>query len=244
MAKHPMITKEHFTPDEFAELLDHSLLKTYITQKDLEIFCDDLKEYHIKYCSVNSYWVPDAVKLLKGTGYQVGVAVAFPTGKFLTEMKCAELELSLKQGAAFFDAVIDVGAIREKNYEKALRDMEAMVKVGLKYNAPGKAIIETCYLTDEEIVQAALCAREAGMDYVKTSSGFAIGPTKNGVNTLTNEHEIRLLKDTVGDDVGVKASSGVYTYETALSFIHAGAQRIGTASAPELIRQCAAYKPR
>ena len=159
-------------------------------------------------------------------------------GRISPEIKAAELALSIKQGAAFYDVIGDIAAIKEHNWDRFMRDMEACQKVAVPLGIPGKVIIETCYLTDAAMIQAAKCAVEAGMDYVKTSSGFAPTPYKNATQ-CTNTYEIRLLKDTVGPDVGIKASSGCDCFDTALKYIKAGATRIGTDIAPQLVAECA-----
>jgi len=236
--QHHEIDTTRMTPKEFAKTLDHSFLKTFFTNRDLDIFCDDLKNYCIKYCSVSSITVPDAVKRVKGTDIQVGAAIGFPMGRFCPEIKAAELELAIRQGAAFYDMIGDIPAIKERDWDRFLRDMGIVQKVAIKHEVPGKVIIETCYLTDEEMVKAAQLAVEAGMDYVKTSSGFAPGTYKRAIQD-TNIYEIRLLKDTVGPDVGIKASSGCNCYDTALAYFKAGATRIGTDIAPQLVAECA-----
>lgn len=236
--QHHEITDLNLSPQEFARTLDHSFLRTYFTDRDLDIFCDDMKNYFLKYCSVSSGTVAETVKRLKGTDIQVGAAIAFPFGRFCPEIKAQELELSIQHGAAFYDMVVDVAAIKEHNWDRLRFDMETVQKVARKYDAPGKAILETCYLTDEEMIKAAQIAVEVGMDYVKTSSGYAPGPYKRATQD-TNIYEIRLLKDTVGPDVGVKASTGCTSFDIALAYFKAGATRIGTDIAPQLVAECA-----
>ena len=171
--QHHEIDVTKLTPEAFAKTLDHSFLKTFFTKRDLDIFCDDMKNYSLKYCSVSSITVPDAVARLKGTDIQVGAAIGFPMGRICPEIKAAELELAIRQGASFYDVIGDISAIKEHDWDRFMRDMEAVQKVARPLNIPGKVIIETCYLTDAEMVKAAQCAVEAGMDYIKTSSGFA-----------------------------------------------------------------------
>lgn len=236
--QHHELTDFNLKPQDFAKMLDHSFLRTYFTCRELDIFCDEMKNFYLKYCSVSSGTVAETVKRLKGTDIQVGAAIAFPFGRFNSEIKAIELEQSFKDGALFYDMVTDVAAIKEHDWDRFRFDMEACQKVARKYNAPGKAIIETCYLTDDEMVKAAQCAVEVGMDYVKTSSGYAPGPWKRETQN-TNTYEIRLLKDTVGQDVGVKASSGCTSYDIALAYLKAGATRIGTDIAAELVSECA-----
>ena len=242
--QHHEIDTTKMTPQDFAKLLDHSFLKTFFTKRDLDVFCDDMKNYSLKYCSVSSSTVADAVKRLKGTDIQVGAAIGFPMGRICSEIKAAELELAIRHGAAFYDMIGDIAAIKEHDWDRFMQDMETVQKVAIPNKIPGKVIIETCYLTDAEMVKAAELAVEAGMDYVKTSSGFAPAPYKTAVQN-TNIHEIRLLKDAVGPDVGIKASSGCECFDTALAYIKAGATRIGTDIAPQLVAECALrYKHR
>jgi deoxyribose-phosphate aldolase len=239
--KYPTIKKDHFTPDELAALLDHSLLRCDHTKRDLEFFCGELKEYNIKYCCVNSGYVADAVKLLKGTDIHVGTSIAFPIGQIPTEIKVAELERAIKDGCTEFDFVANVAALKIGDYDTVKREFEALQKVGAKYGIPGKAIIETCFLNDDQMREAGRLVRETGLEFIKTSTGFAKGNFKNETY-FTNVDEINLLKEAVGLDVGVKASSGATSYEIVLAYFKAGASRIGTHMAPALIRECAAYK--
>lgn len=241
MPKYPVITKDSFTPDEFAALLDHSLLRTDHTKRDLEVFCAEMKEYNIKYCCVNSGYIADAVRLLKGTDIHVGTTVAFPIGQMPTEIKVAELELAIRNGCTEFDFVANVAALKTGDYDTVKREFEALQKVGAKHGILGKAIIETCFLNDEQMREAGRLVRETGLEYIKTSTGFAKGEFKNETY-VTNVDEIKLLKEAVGLDTAVKASSGATSYEVAVTYFKAGAQRIGTHMAPTLIQECAAYK--
>ena len=233
---YPIFEKPTCTPDELAARLDQSFLRPYFTAKDLEVFCDNLREYNIKVLAVNTLHVEEAVKILKGYDVEINAAIGFPFGTHPPQVKAMELEHVITKGAQSFDCVADIGAIKAHDWDRLRRDIEPVIKVGKKYGLKGKSIIESCYLTDEELVQAALIVKEMGMDYVKTSSGYAPGPTAYN-NVGTNVHEVSLLKKTVGLDMGVKASGNVTSLRTAMDYLHAGASRLGTSKGPEIIRE-------
>jgi deoxyribose-phosphate aldolase len=237
MSKHPEVTNFNMSVDEFARYFDHSFLRGWATEKDLDDFVADMKEFHIKFCSANSMWIAPLVKRFKGTDLRCGGAISWPIGKNSMEIKEAELELTLKQGASYYDVVLDIGNIRLHHWDSVRKELDILQKIAAKYDhAPGRAIIETCYLYDEELVKVAQIAVEAGMDYVKTSSGGALPPYKNNQETsLATPREVRLLKDTVGPDVGVKTAGAVRSYESAIEFLKAGSDRLGVDIAPKLI---------
>lgn len=233
--QYPILSQATFTPDEMAALLDQSFLRPYFTAKELKAFCEDILRYNMKVLAVNTLHVEEAAKILKGTDVEIGAAIGFPFGTHPPAVKAAELEYAISKGAGSYDCVTDVGAIKAHDWDRLRADIEPVVKVGKKYGLLGKSIIESCYLTDEELVQAALVVKEMGMDYVKTSSGYAPGP--NLYNTVgTNIHQISLLKKTVGLDMGVKASGNVTDLQVAIEFLHAGASRLGTSRGVEIVK--------
>ncbi|MHB1315775.1 MAG: deoxyribose-phosphate aldolase [Christensenellales bacterium] len=233
---YPVLSQPTFVPDEMAALLDQSFLRPYFTAKELGAFCEDIIKYNMKVLAVNTMHVEEAAKILRGTDVEIGAAIGFPFGTHPPQVKAMELEYVIDKGAGSYDCVADVGAIKAHDWDRLRRDIEPVVKVGKKYGLKGKSIIESCYLTDEELVQAALIVKEMGMDYVKTSSGYAPGPTV--YNTAgTNVHQVSLLKKTVGPDMGVKASGNVTNLQTAMEYLHAGASRLGTSKGVEIIRE-------
>ena len=232
---YPVLSQPTFTPDEMAALLDQSFLRPYFTAAELKVFCDDILKYNMKVLAINSIYVEEAAKILKGTDVEIGVAIGFPFGTQPPKVKAMELEDAILKGAGCYDCVADIGAIKAHDWDRLRADIKPVVKVGKKYGLLGKSIIESCYLTDEEMVQAALIVKEMGMDYVKTSSGYAPGP--NLYDTVgTNVHQVSLLKKTVGLDMGVKASGNVKDLQSAIEFLHAGASRLGTSRGVEIVR--------
>lgn len=202
------------------KLFDHTVLKADATKEDVARICEEAKEYCFMSVCVNSYYTSFAAEKLKGSGVKVCTVVGFPLGQMSTRAKAAETELAVADGADEIDMVINVGALRDKEYDIVRDDIKAVK------NACGQAllkvIIETCLLTDEEKVKACELAREAGADFVKTSTGFS----KGGATAS----DVALMRRTVGDSMGVKASGGIRDKETAEKMIEAGANRLGTSA--------------
>ena len=194
-----------------AQYIDHTLLRANATEAQIRRLCEEAMEYHFASVCVNTCYVPLAAELLKGSGVKTCCVVGFPLGAMSTEGKAFEAADAVKKGAEEVDMVINVGAIKSGNWDYVKEDIERVVKASHD-KALVKVIIETCLLTDEEKVHACITAKEAGADFVKTSTGFSTGGA------------------TVGSEMGVKASGGVRTYEDAIAMIEAGASRIGASS--------------
>ena len=210
---------------KYNKLIDHTLLKQDATPEQIVKLCEEAKQYDFMSVCVNPAYVPLASECLKGSDVKVCTVIGFPLGMNLTRTKVEETELAIKQGADEVDMVINVGML------KAGHDEYVQEEINLLKQAAGshvlKVIIETCLLTDEEKVRACLCAKNAGADFVKTSTGFSTGGA--------TVHDVKLMRETVGPDMGVKASGGVRTHEDLLAMVEAGANRIGTSNGVKII---------
>ncbi|HEM3597442.1 TPA: deoxyribose-phosphate aldolase [Streptococcus suis] len=200
--------------------IDHTILKPETTQEQVEKILSEAKEYDFASVCVNPTWVSLAAESLKDSDVKVCTVIGFPLGANTSAVKAFETEDAIANGADEIDMVINVGALKAGNDALVLDDIKAVV------DASGdklvKVIIEACLLTDDEKVRACQLSKEAGADYVKTSTGFSTG----GATVA----DVALMRKTVGPDMGVKASGGARSYEDAIAFIEAGASRIGASS--------------
>ena len=205
---------------ELAKYIDHTLLKPDATAAQILKVCDEAKAYHFASVCVNPSRIALVAKALEGTDVTPCCVVGFPLGAVPSESKAAEAAVAVRNGAREVDMVIDIGAAKDGDWDRVQEDI-ARVKAAC---APAKlkVIIETCLLTDEEKVQACLAAKRANADFVKTSTGFS----KGGATVA----DVRLMRQTVGAEMGVKASGGIHNRAEALSMIEAGATRIGASS--------------
>lgn len=200
--------------------IDHTLLKADASQEQIETLIEEAKKYDFASVCVNPTWVNFAAQALKATDVKVCTVIGFPLGANTPELKAFETSDAIQNGANEVDMVINIGALKSRNFDLVERDIRAVVE-----SAKGtlvKVIIETCLLTDDEKVKACQIAQKAGADFVKTSTGFSTG----GATVA----DVALMRKTVGPDMGVKASGGARSYEDALAFIKAGATRIGASS--------------
>ncbi len=211
---------------EMAKYLDDTLLKADATPEQIIAICKEAKEYGCASVCVNSAYVALVAKELAGSDVKTCCVVGFPLGAMTSEAKAFEAKDAIEKGADEVDMVIEVGRAKAGDFDYVKRDIGAVVAAADK-KAIVKVIIETCLLTDEEKRQACIAAKEAGADFVKTSTGFSTGGAK--------VEDIRLMRETVGPDMGVKASGGVRTWDAALAMIEAGASRIGTSSAAGIL---------
>lgn len=212
---------------------DHTLLKADATTTQIKELCLEAKTYDFYSVCINTCHVPLAISELSGTDVKVAAVVGFPLGAMATEAKAYETDWACEQGAAEIDMVINIGAMKEGRYTYVADDISAVCAFASEYDAKVKVILETCLLTEEEIMQGCRIAEEAGADFVKTSTGFSTGGA--------NVKHVALMKKIVGDRMGVKASGGIRDYETAKEMIEAGADRLG-ASASVLIMKEAESK--
>jgi deoxyribose-phosphate aldolase len=201
--------------------IDHTILKPEATIEDVKKLCSEAREYNFASVCVNGCYTKLVSTELAGTDVKTCVVVGFPLGAMTKEAKAFETTQAIENGANEIDMVINVGALKGKNYELLKEDIEAVVNAA-KGKAIVKVIIETCLLTDEEKVKACEIAKEAKADFVKTSTGFSSGGA--------TKEDIALMRKTVGPELGVKASGGVRDFKTAMDMINAGASRIGASA--------------
>lgn len=207
--------------NELAKMIDHTILKPEATEKEVEKLCKEALEYNFASVCINPSMVEKAAEMLKGSDVKVCTVIGFPLGATTTEVKAFETEDVIKKGATEVDMVINVGKLKEGNLAYVKKDIEAVVNAA-KGKALTKVIIETCLLTDEEKVTACKLSKEAGADFVKTSTGFSTGGA--------TAKDIKLMRETVGEELGVKASGGVRSLEDAELMIENGASRIGASA--------------
>lgn len=209
-----------------SKLIDHTLLKPNSTTEQIKKVCDEAKEHGFKSVCVNPARIELVAEELKGTDIAPCCVIGFPLGATLTCVKAYEAEQCISLGAKEIDMVINIGAAKDGKWTVVEDDIRAVVKAA-NNRALVKVIIETCLLTDEEKIECCRCAMRAGADFVKTSTGFSTGGA--------NEHDVKLMRATVGDSMGVKASGGVRTAEDADKMILAGASRLGTSNGIKLL---------
>lgn len=207
------------------KLFDHTILKADATRKDVKRVCDEAMAYSFCSVCVNSYYVPYVANLLHGSDVKICSVVGFPLGAMSTRAKALEAKIAVMDGADEIDMVINVGALKDRDYSVVLEDIKA-VKEACGENVL-KVIIETCLLTDDEKVKACELAKEAGADFVKTSTGFSTAGAK--------VEDVRLMRETVGPDMGVKASGGIHDKEFAKELVDAGANRLGTSATIDIV---------
>lgn len=215
------------TSMNIARYLDDTLLKADATPEQIIKICREAKEYKCASVCVNSGYVPLVSRELSGSGVKTCCVIGFPLGACTTETKVQETIDSIKKGADEVDMVINVGMTKAGNWKYVKQDIEEVV-IAARGKALVKVIIEACLLTDEEKVKVCAIAKMAGADFVKTSTGFSTGGA--------TVEDVRLMRQTVGPDMGVKASGGVRDYKTAMAMIEAGANRIGTSSAAAIVK--------
>lgn len=209
-----------------ASYLDDTLLKADATPEQVAAICKEAKEYKTASVCVNSWYVPQVAKELAGSGVKTCCVIGFPLGACGTSAKAAETAWAVQKGAEEVDMVVNIGAVKARDWQYVKQDIEEVVAAA-RGKALVKVIIETCLLTDEEKVKTCTVAKIAGADFVKTSTGFSTGGA--------TVEDIRLMRQTVGPDMGVKASGGVRDYAAAKAMIDAGATRIGTSSAKGIL---------
>ncbi|MCI1578784.1 MAG: deoxyribose-phosphate aldolase [Clostridium beijerinckii] len=211
-----------------AQYIDHTILKPEATVEDVKRLCREAKEYNFASVCVNGCYAKLVSTELAGSEVKTCVVVGFPLGAMTKEARAFETSQAIENGASEIDMVINVGALKSKDYNFVKEDIEAVVNAA-KGKALVKVIIETCLLTDEEKVKVCEIAKEAKADFVKTSTGFS-----NGGAT---KEDIALMRKTVGPDLGVKASGGVRDFKAAMDMINAGASRIGSSNSIAIVNE-------
>jgi deoxyribose-phosphate aldolase len=221
------ITKNKITVNKIAGMIDHTLLKPEATSEEIKQLCEEAMEYNFASVCVNPSFVDTCFNIVKSSNVKVCTVIGFPLGATTTGSKIFEADEAVKNGAEELDMVINVGKLKDKNYNYVFNDIKAIVDLAKKHLCVSKVIIETCLLSDEEKVIACLLSKEAGADFVKTSTGFS----KGGATV----HDVSLMKFVVGDKMQVKASGGVRSYEDAVAMINAGATRLGASAGVKII---------
>ncbi|MGM7702054.1 deoxyribose-phosphate aldolase [Pseudalkalibacillus sp. Hm43] len=210
-----------------AKMIDHTALKPDMNKEDIVKLCEEAKEYNFMSVCVNPTWVTTSYELLKDTDVKVCTVIGFPLGASTPETKAFETKDAIEKGATEVDMVINIGALKSKDYDLVEKDIKAVVDAA-KGKALTKVIIETCLLTDEEKKQACELSVKAGADFVKTSTGFSTGGA--------TVEDVALMRKVVGPEIGVKASGGVRGPESAQAMIDAGATRIGASSGISIVK--------
>ena len=211
---------------QVAGYIDHTLLKPEASQEQVRKICDEAKANHFASVCVNTTNCAFVANELRGSGVKTCVVIGFPLGACTTETKVFEAQDAIMKGAQEVDMVVNVGAIKSGNWDLVFDDIKAVANA-CKGKALLKVIIETCLLTDDEKVKACQASKHAGADFVKTSTGFSTGGA--------TVEDVRLMRQTVGPTMGVKASGGVRTYDDAIAMIKAGATRLGTSNGVQIV---------
>lgn len=207
-------------------MIDHTILKADATKEDVLKVIEEAKKYHFYSVCINPTWVALAKKELQGEPVAVCTVIGFPLGASTSATKAFETTDAINNGADEVDMVINIGALKTGMFAEVQEDIQAVVTAA-KDRALVKVIIETALLTQDEIVKACELAKAAGADFVKTSTGFSTGGAK--------VEDVRLMRETVGPEMSVKASGGIHNEAEALAMIEAGANRLGTSASIAII---------
>jgi deoxyribose-phosphate aldolase len=210
---------------ELSQYIDHTLLKATALPKDIVKLCEEAKTYHFYAVCVNSCYVSLATHELKNTAVKIASVVGFPLGGMKLHSKVSEAEQAIKDGANEIDMVLNIGFLKAELHNQVQDEIAAVKKAIGKLTL--KVILETCYLTDEEIKMACQITKRAGADYVKTSTGFGTGGA--------TERTVKIMVNEVGDSLKIKASGGIKDAATAKKYIEMGVNRIGTSSGIEIV---------
>ncbi|WP_217586748.1 deoxyribose-phosphate aldolase [Lentibacillus saliphilus] len=212
---------------DLAKYIDHTALKPDTTKEQIDVLIQEAAQYEFASVCVNPYWVKRCYDQLKETSVKVCTVIGFPLGASAPEVKAFEVKQAIKDGATEVDMVINVGALKAHD-DATVKDDIAKVVEAARHQAIVKVIIETSLLNDDEKIRACDLAKAAGADFVKTSTGFSGGGA--------TVEDIKLMRETVGSDMGVKASGGVRDQETAKAMIEAGATRIGASAGIAIVQ--------
>ncbi len=210
---------------EYNKLIDNTLLKADATKQEILNLCEESKKYNFKSVCINPDFIPTAKEALKGSDVLVCTVIGFPLGSMSTKAKAFEAKDAVEMGADEVDMVLNISALKDKNYKYVLDDIKAVREATKGHTL--KVILECCLLTKEEIVEACKICVDAKVDFVKTSTGFS----KWGAKV----EDVKLMRETVGPEMGVKAAGGVRTHEEMLEMVENGATRIGTSSGAKLM---------
>ena len=229
-----IVLGETATAHDWASLIDHTLLKPEATEADIRKLCDEAAQFGFASVCVNPSWVKKASEFLRGTNVPVCTVIGFPLGATLSDVKAYEARRAIFNGAREVDMVINIGALKSGDDCTVEDDIRAVVDAAHENGILCKVIIETALLTDEEKVRACLSSKNAGADFVKTSTGFA----KGGATV----DDVALMRRVVGSELGVKASGGVKGIEDARAMFEAGATRIGASVGVKIAQEASGIK--
>ena len=213
---------------EINKYIDHTKLSAYATHEDIKKLCEEAKDNHFETVCVNPYYVSYAKKELKGSNVNVCTVIGFPLGQNITAVKEYEAITAIEDGADEIDMVINIAALKDKDYDYVKQEIEDIRDAIDGHTL--KVIIETCYLTKEEIIKMTEICNDTFVNFIKTSTGFGTKGAQLEDVELINEHKNEVLE--------IKASGGIKTEEDALKFINAGATRLGTSSGGEIMKNC------
>ena len=230
-----LVLGETASARDWASLIDHTLLKPEATDEDIKRLCEEAANYRFASVCVNPTWVRAAACNLQGSNVPVCTVIGFPLGATFPDVKAYEARRSILDGAREVDMVMNVGALKSGDDCLVEYDISSVVQAAHEYSVICKVIIETALLTDEEKVRACVAARNAGADFVKTSTGFS----KGGATVA----DVALMRTTVGSQLGVKASGGVKGLEDARRMVEAGATRIGASVGVKIAQEAARARP-
>ncbi len=229
-----IVLGETATAHDWASLIDHTLLKPEASYADIKKLCDEAAQYGFASVCVNPGWVKQAAEFLKGSGVPVCTVIGFPLGATLPDVKAYEARRAIFNGAREVDMVINIGKLKSGDDCAVEDDIRAVVEAAHENHVLCKVIIETALLTDDEKIRACIASKNAGADFVKTSTGFA----KGGATA----NDISLMRKTVGSALGVKASGGVKGIEDARAMFEAGATRIGASVGVKIAQEASGIK--
>ena len=215
------------TRREIAAVIDHTLLRPEATEADIRRLCQEAKQYGFASVCVNPYWVPLTASQLSGSPVKVCTVVGFPLGANASSQKAAETQTATCEGAREIDMVLNVGELRGGNHDAVRADIDAVVTVAHREGAIVKVILETALLDDRQKQTACSLAKAAGAEFVKTSTGFS--------TSGATVHDVALMRQVVGEEMGVKASGGIRTLEDLKNMLAAGATRIGASASVKIV---------
>jgi deoxyribose-phosphate aldolase len=221
------------TPTALARFIDHTLIRADATIRDIEKLCAEAREHQFHSVSVNGSWIVAARHFLDGSEVKTGCAVSIPLGAMSTDAKRFETEAAIDDGAQEIDVVLNVGRLKDGDDKYILRELCDVVEAADEHTV--KVILETCLLTDEQIIRACRMVVESGAHFVKTSTGYSTG----GATVA----DVKLMRATVGPEFGVKAAGGIRDVKTALTMIEAGATRLGTSAGVAIVKGLADIQP-
>lgn len=217
------------TLKDLARVIDYAVLKPYVTKEDIIRACNESILYNFSALCVNPFYVPVAYKLLRNSPVKICAVISFPFGATSFDAKLFEVNKAIEDGADEIDVMMNVSALKNGEYEYVKEEISSIAKLCKSYSILLKVIIECCYLSDSEKEVACEIVKEAGADFIKTSTGYGEGGA--------TVHDIKLIRRVVGNKLGIKASGGIRTLQDAIKMLEAGADRIGTSNAVGIIEE-------